>query len=84
MKQIIYTIRRNTYWASGFFWQDDAKIAYVPGVSRQVAGMAVNDSGIQNTSRALWINKNTVICALWRGSFQSYQYPPLKLTHGIR
>ena len=64
MKQIIYTISRNTYLASSFFWQDDAKIACVPGVKRQVVEMAINGSGIRDTSRVLGINKNTVISTL--------------------
>jgi transposase-like protein len=35
--------------------------ANMPGVKRQAVKMAINGSGIQDTSRVLGINKNTVI-----------------------
>ena len=38
--------------------------AYMPGVKRQVVEMAINGSGIRDTSRVLGINKNTVISTL--------------------
>ncbi|WP_422448627.1 MULTISPECIES: IS1-like element transposase [unclassified Endozoicomonas] len=35
--------------------------AYEPGIKKQVAEMAINGSGIRDTSRVLGINKKTVI-----------------------
>ena len=40
--------------------------AYMPGVKRQAMKMAINGGGIQDTSRVLGINKNTVINRLKR------------------
>ena len=38
--------------------------AYKPGVKEQVVDMAINGSGIRDTSRVLGINKKTVINTL--------------------
>ncbi len=38
--------------------------AYEPGVKEQIADMAVNGSGIRDTSRVLGVGKNTVISTL--------------------
>ena len=38
--------------------------AYKPGVKEQVVDMAINGSGIRDTSRVLKISKNTVIATL--------------------
>ncbi len=42
--------------------------AYEPGVKEQAVDMAINGSGIRDTSRALGINKKTVINALKKKS----------------
>ena len=45
--------------------------AYEPGIKKQVVEMAINGSGIRDTSRVLGINKKTVINTLkkrkWSG-----------------
>ena len=38
--------------------------AYEPGIKKQVVDMAINGSGIRDTSRVLGINKKTVINTL--------------------
>lgn len=38
--------------------------AYEPGVKEQIVDMALNGSGIRDTSRVLGVGKNTVISAL--------------------
>ena len=48
--------------------------AYEPGVKKQVIDMAINGSGIRDTSRVLGINKKTVISTLKKRALPQFEW----------